>query len=54
LDEDAVIRKCRITASDGKTYATQHHNLDAIISVGYRVDSVRATPVPPVGDAGAG
>jgi hypothetical protein len=43
LAEAAVIRKFRITASDGKTYATNHYNLDAIISVGYRVNSVRAT-----------
>ena len=43
LDERAVIRKFRITAADGKTYQTQHYNLDAIISVGYRVNSVRAT-----------
>lgn len=32
-----------IFASDGKNYDTQHYNLDAIISVGYRVNSVRAT-----------
>lgn len=43
LDEDSVIRKFRITAADGKAYATNHYNLDAIISVGYRVNSVRAT-----------
>ncbi len=43
LDERAVIRKFRTTAADGKTYQTQHYNLDAIISVGYRVNSVRAT-----------
>ncbi|MGD9661218.1 MAG: virulence RhuM family protein [Porticoccaceae bacterium] len=43
LAEDSVIRKFRITAADGKSYATQHYNLDAIISVGYRVNSVRAT-----------
>ncbi len=43
LDDTAVIRKFRITASDGKNYDTQHYNLDAIISVGYRVNSVRAT-----------
>ncbi len=43
LQEDAVIRKFRITASDGKNYATKYYNLDAIISVGYRVNSVRAT-----------
>lgn len=43
LDDEAVIRKFRITASDGKSYATNHYNLDAIISVGYRVNSLRAT-----------
>ena len=43
LGEDSVIRKFRITAADGKAYATNHYNLDAIISVGYRVNSVRAT-----------
>ena len=43
LDPYSVIRKFRITATDGKTYSTNHYNLDAIISVGYRVNSVRAT-----------
>lgn len=43
LAEEAVIRKFRITASDGKNYLVQHYNLDAIISVGYRVNSIRAT-----------
>jgi hypothetical protein len=43
LDEDSVIRKFRITAVDGKSYTTNHYNLDAIISVGYRINSVRAT-----------
>lgn len=43
LGEDSVIRKFRITAADGKSYATNHYNLDAIISVGYRINSVRAT-----------
>lgn len=43
LAAEAVIRKFRITASDGKNYNTQHYNLDAIISVGYRVNSTRAT-----------
>jgi len=43
LLEDSVIRKFRITASDGKTDNTQFYNLDAIISVGYRVNSTRAT-----------
>jgi len=43
LRENSVIRKFRITASDGKQYLTSFYNLDAIISVGYRVNSVRAT-----------
>ena len=43
LQQDSVIRKFRITAADGKKYNTQFYNLDAIISVGYRVNSKRAT-----------
>lgn len=43
LSPEAVIRKIRITASDGKNYNTNFYNLDAIISVGYRVNSLRAT-----------
>ncbi len=43
LDESAVIRKIRTTASDGKAYQTNFYNLDAIISVGYRVNSTQAT-----------
>lgn len=43
LSEDSVCRKFRLTASDGKTYNTKFYNLDAIISVGYRVNSLRAT-----------
>ncbi len=43
LKDDSVIRKFRITAADGKKYLTQFYNLDAIISVGYRVNSKRAT-----------
>ncbi len=42
LQEDSVIRKFRITATDGKTYDTQHYNLSAIIAVGYKVNSERA------------
>lgn len=42
LPEDSVIRKFRITASDGKTYDTQHYSLAAIIAVGYKVNSERA------------
>jgi len=43
LDEKSVIRKFRITAADGKLYNTSFYNLDAVISVGYRVNSKRAT-----------
>jgi hypothetical protein len=43
LEQDSVIRKFRTTASDGKQYNTNFYNLDAIISVGYRVNSKRAT-----------
>jgi len=43
LDEEAVTRKIRITADDGKKYLTNFYNLDAIISVGYRVNSAQAT-----------
>lgn len=43
LVEDSVIRKFRTTAADGKRYLTAFYNLDAIISVGYRVNSLQAT-----------
>ena len=43
LEKDSVTEKISATASDGKKYLTQFYNLDAIISVGYRVNSVRAT-----------
>ena len=43
LKEDAVCAKFAHTASDGKTYQTQFYCLDAIIAVGYRVNSIRAT-----------
>lgn len=43
LDENSVVRNFRTTASDGKNYNTKHYNLDVIISVGYRVKSLRGT-----------
>ena len=43
LDKNSVTEKISATASDGKNYLTQSYNLDAIISVGYRVNSARAT-----------
>ena len=42
LSEDSVIRKFRITASDGKSYDTKHYNLQMIIAVGFKVNSERA------------
>lgn len=43
LDQDAVISILETTADDGKKYQTQYYNLDAVISVGYRVNSAQAT-----------
>lgn len=43
LIQDAVVSKMEITADDGKKYLTNCYNLDAIISVGYRVNSMQAT-----------
>ncbi len=43
LDEFAVVSKMETTASDGKNYITNFYNLDAIIAVGYRVNSKKAT-----------
>lgn len=43
LDAQAVIRKFRITAIDNKKYDTSFYSLDAVISVGYRVNSYKAT-----------
>lgn len=42
LEENSVIRKFRITASDGKSYNTKHYNLHAIIAVGFKVNNERA------------
>lgn len=41
LEKDAVVAKFATTAEDGKTYQTEHYNLDVIISVGYRIKSQR-------------
>ena len=43
LDKDSVYSILEYTAQDGKTYKTGFYNLDAIISVGYRVNSIQAT-----------
>lgn len=43
LHKDSVTEKISVTASDGKKYLTQFYNLDAIIAVGYRVNSKKAT-----------
>ena len=43
LQRDAVVAKKATTAADGKTYQVDYFNLDAIISVGYRVNSIRGT-----------
>ncbi len=43
LQREAVVAKKATTAADGKTYQVEYFNLDAIISVGYRVSSARAT-----------
>ena len=43
LDTNSVSAKIALTAADGKSYSTQFYNLDAIISVGYRVNSSQAT-----------
>lgn len=43
LDENSVAENSSVTASDGKNYKTKIYNLDAIIAVGYRVNSKKAT-----------
>lgn len=43
VDKSSVVEEFSVTASDGKNYKTKHYSLDAIISVGYRVNSKRAT-----------
>ena len=43
LEQESVVRKFRTTGTDGKSYNVIHYNLDMIISVGYRVNSKKAT-----------
>lgn len=43
LERESVVAKNATTAADGKIYQVEYYNLDAIISVGYRVNSTRAT-----------
>lgn len=43
LNEKSVVRKFRTTANDGKSYDVKYYNLDVVISVGYRVKSLRGT-----------
>lgn len=43
LNENSVAEEFSVTATDGKNYKTKHYNLDAVISVGYRVNSGKAT-----------
>ena len=43
LSEKTVVEECSITATDGKNYLVKHYNLDAIISVGYKINSLRGT-----------
>ena len=42
LDEGAVIRKIRITGSDGKSYSVNHYNLQVIIALGFKIDNEKA------------
>ncbi len=43
LDQDSVVKESLTTAADGKNYRVKYYNLDVIISVGYRVKSIRGT-----------
>lgn len=43
LEKEAVTEEYSTTASDGKKYRMKYYNLDAVISVGYRVNSMKAT-----------
>ena len=43
LDKNSVVKKILTTASDNKNYSVYHYNLDAVIAVGYRINSKKAT-----------
>jgi len=43
LNKESVVKDFLTTAADGKNYMTQFYNLDAVISVGYPVNSIRTT-----------
>ncbi|MCB0481776.1 MAG: virulence RhuM family protein [Flavobacteriales bacterium] len=43
LERNSVVAKIATTATDGETYQIDFYNLDMIISVGYRVNSMRGT-----------
>lgn len=43
LNKNSVVKEFLTTAADGKNYRTQFYNLDAIIAVGYRINSIKAT-----------
>lgn len=43
LNEKSVVEEYSVTAADGKSYKTRHYSLEAIITVGYRVNSIRGT-----------
>lgn len=43
IDPNSVVKEYLTTAADGKNYSTKHYNLDVVISVGYRVKSLRGT-----------
>ncbi|MBT0810140.1 virulence RhuM family protein [Litoribacter ruber] len=43
LEADSVVSKMEITAADGKNYETNFYRLEAILAVGYRVNSIQAT-----------
>ena len=48
LEESSVIKKYFITATDGKSYETNHYNLQAITAVGFKIENERAIQLPPI------